>query len=411
MHGLSIKTVLLLVVAADLLPYGVSASALYFLLTPRMAGPSSGALHEYNDLASAQYPYSQNQQQNREDTSPESEFEIVAVADYRNGQAGDGDELRAQDLANQLRRERQQDWQAHPQREEGYDSQLLYRQTSESGSSGHGHSLLGRQHQGYHAAGAESEISLPLYRSRSHSILEASQNLLGNTATTTTASSRLGQLDSSMQENEARLRTNEPDNQANVPKIRAVDFHTGKRYDSAESGTPAQAQAGEATAPASSSLSSSAKARHVDFAASVTQALHDVQDQTQDDKAVPPRPGLERINSDYDMDDDHNTTFDDYDWSDDDELVKQLDERYEKEYKEQQGANAPGSRRRTVIRQFSPVQYVRLPEAERLERWLIPLVRQSCKIAGIHLLGQHDCHHPPHYPCLGCAVPRQARNR
>lgn len=46
------------------------------------------------------------------------------------------------------------------------------------------------------------------------------------------------------------------------------------------------------------------------------------------------------------------------DWDGDDELVKQLDEKYEEEYKK---ANAPEDRRRrTVIRKFSPVHLAKL---------------------------------------------------
>ena len=322
-------------------------SALY--MQASMAGPS-GFLHDSHDRQSAQYEYSRSQPAHphgqQEDTADSSDFEIVA-ADYRNGQAVDADEIAAQDL-------RQKAYHHHPL----FESHPLYRQTSESGSSENNHNgyLTGRQHEGYHITGNESEISLPLYRSRSHSILEASQSFLPNTATA--AAMNRGWQNGQNETAEAQQQRNDSvGQQSGGPTIRAVDFQTGQRYDDASSRTPGQAPAVKAGPPPTTPAiqSHSTKGRHVDFAASVTKALNEVEDKVEQEKPSP-RPGLERVNSDYDLDDEHNTTFDDYDWSDDDELVKQLDERYEKEYKEQIGAAAPGSRRRTVIRKFSPVQ-------------------------------------------------------
>jgi len=67
-------------------------------------------------------------------------------------------------------------------------------------------------------------------------------------------------------------------------------------------------------------------------------------------------PGMARRWTETDLDDENG--FDDYDWDDDDDLVKQLDEKYEEEYKK---ANAPEDRRRrTVIRRFSPVHLAKL---------------------------------------------------
>lgn len=261
---------------------------------------------------------------------------------------------------------RRQQQQSQPgQLSDGYESQPLYREYT--GESEHnskqqpaGYNGFGENSDGdYHAAGAESDISLPLYRSRSQSILEASQNLLPTSNSSATApksgTRAWPDMPSSLLQTSQRQATEAASVQAQQqPSIRAVDFQTGQRFDNASS-TPSQLQASSGQ-PATAQSQHSSKSRHVDFAASVTQALNDFQEKAQEPEQEKPfqRPAFERTNSDWEMDDEHNTTFDDYDWSDDDELVRQLDERYEREYKEQIGA--AGFRRATVIRKFSPVQ-------------------------------------------------------
>lgn len=74
-------------------------------------------------------------------------------------------------------------------------------------------------------------------------------------------------------------------------------------------------------------------------------------------------PTMSRRETENDMEDDQNG-FDDYDWDDDDELVKQLDEKYEEEYKKNSnnGGALSGDQklRSTVIRKFSPVHLAKL---------------------------------------------------
>lgn len=305
-----------------------------------MAGPSSG----FQQYDSEQY---------RPFTSPRyhparTEHSDEGNYDFEEEEAAYG---RRQRPAGQLANSQERSQNAVDGVQEAYESQPLYREYSGSEHE-HGHyqqDSARRHNGGYHAAGAESDVSLPLYRSRSQSILEASQNLLPQSHTASSLHKRYGQ---DMPE---RTAASNDQNKGGQPTIRAVDFQTGQRFDNATSstGTPSQSQAVEGRPDTAQSNASSK--RHVDFAASVTQALNDVQQKSEESEKSPSRPGLQRTNSDWE-DDEHNTTFDDYDWSDDDELVKQLDERYEKEYKEQIGSKAPAARRGTVIRRFSPVQ-------------------------------------------------------
>ena len=262
------------------------------------------------------------------------------------------------------------------------------------------------QHGDAPASFTQSDLSLPLYRSRSHSLLMP--NVGGRSDDTSadpisissgsrvargqgysldrrdTNASRSGSGSSGSSEARAggapimstptgiSNRDGQYQQQPQRPRVRAVDFVTGQSFRSEPPGEQQRARAVEQQSninadAASHPVHKNSKGRNVDFAQSVSQALSENLDREKGEKgewledrnggSTPEKaPSLARTMSDYEAEDD-NTTFDDYDWDMDDELTRQLDQKYEEEYKKQQdAANVPARKRSAVVRRFSPIQ-------------------------------------------------------
>ena len=267
------------------------------------------------------------------------------------------------------------------------------------------------QHGDAPASFTQSDLSLPLYRSRSHSLLmphvggrsdDISTDPISISSSDSRAArgegysldrsdtnaSRSGSGSSGSSEARAggaptmstptgasdRDAQSQQQQHPQRPRVRAVDFVTGQSFRSELPGDQQRARGVEQQSStinadaASHPANKNSKGRNVDFAQSVSQALNENLDREKGGKgewledrnggsgASEKAPSLARTMSDYEAEDD-NTTFDDYDWDMDDELTRQLDQKYEEEYKKQQdAANVPARKRSAVVRRFSPIQ-------------------------------------------------------
>ena len=261
------------------------------------------------------------------------------------------------------------------------------------------------------ASFTQSDLSLPLYRSRSHSLLmphvggrsdDISTDPISISSSDSRAArgegysldrsdtnaSRSGSGSSGSSQARAggaptmstptgasdRDAQSQQQQHPQRPRVRAVDFVTGQSFRSELPGDQQRARGVEQQSDninadaASHSVHKNSKGRNVDFAQSVSQALNANLDREKGEKgewlddrnggsgAPEKAPSLARTMSDYEAEDD-NTMFDDYDWDMDDELTRQLDQKYEEEYKKQQdAANVPARKRSAVVRRFSPIQ-------------------------------------------------------
>lgn len=312
------------------------------------------------------------------------------------------------------------------------ESSPLYRTDSEQSNGGYDTYHADGHSQSGDAGPSQSNSSLPLYSSRNGS-------RLANYRSRET-------LDSSHRSEAGQENNDRPP----MPSIHAVDFQTGSRIQATAAGQPIDeakdaGNSGFQNASSSSTPSSTLNSRRrVDFTAATKDGadLHPLSANA-DEKDSPKgyeyagqnggateggRPRFNRTNSEISVEDD--THYDDYDWEvsrsrlpndskfdidvlpassvqDDDELVKQLDERYEQEYKKQQKEES--HRHKAVIRRFSPVQYVTVLAFVVRRQQLMSLahVAQPHKVTTHHLSWQYDSCPSDYHPCLGRPIRRQ----
>jgi len=253
-----------------------------------------------------------------------------------------------------------------------------------------------------HARGNGSEASLPLYRSRSQSLSAAAANneqhhnsssnklpaMPGQPPAASTPAPNVRAVDYSQTDSADNLRRAQPpssrqsSSRANTLQSSTTTSSNSNHNDTSQSTTwssNANTLTNSQTPSSQTPVPQHHDKKRIDWAAEVARVFDPATGTTKsfaDEKiehanhnggnnqgsaisrtSSPLAPGMARRWTETDLDDENG--FDDYDWEDDDELVRQLDKKYEDEYKK---ANDPEDkrRRRTVIRRFSPVHLLNL---------------------------------------------------
>ena len=108
------------------------------------------------------------------------------------------------------------------------------------------------------------------------------------------------------------------------------------------------------------------------------------------------------------------------DWEDDDDFVRELDERYEQEYRKQKEDADPARKHRAVIRKFSPVQYVGFLQASQnkicpanrsLIINLLRLAAQSDQAHANHFSRQSGPDSPSYHSCITYSIFGQSQDK